>query len=343
MKTLATLLALAVVVLAVGSPPAAAEQKLAQTGMKFLSVGTDARFSAMANGVSAIESGSPSAVFYNPASMARFDVTARAAVGYTRWIADIAHYYGAIGISPADGDWGTFTLFYQYVDYGTVKGTIRSAGGRGYLDSRDIPGLDVKPSGTVFGLGYARAISDKFSIGANIKYAMQNLGDATVEYTGGNATTVNTTANVLAFDLGLIYRTGFRSLNLAMTIRNFSREVQFAKENVQLPLLFKIGAAIDMVELTEGEKGESSVLVTVDAEHPRDYQEQLRFGTEFIYQSLLALRMGYVTGLEEEGISLGFGLMTTLGEAPFGLDYAYTPVGPLGDVHRLTFNFAMPR
>ncbi|NTU51351.1 MAG: carbohydrate binding family 9 domain-containing protein, partial [Candidatus Aminicenantes bacterium] len=49
--------------------------------------------------------------------------------------------------------------------------------------SRDIPGLDVKPSGTVFGLGYARAISDKFSIGANIKYAMQNLGSILFGYT----------------------------------------------------------------------------------------------------------------------------------------------------------------
>jgi hypothetical protein len=343
MKTTLSLLTLAAILLAAATVPAPAQQKLAQTGMKFLAVGTDARFSALANGVTAVESGQATAVFYNPAGMARLDLVAQAAVGYTQWIADINHYYGSVAISPAGGDIGTFAVFYQYVDYGTVIGTILANNDRGYLDSRDVPGLDVKPSGSTLGLGYARAISDKFSIGGNLKYVTQDLGEATVKYSNGEATKYGNSVGVLAFDLGLIYRTGFRSLNLGMAVRNFAREVRYASENFQLPLLFKLGVAADMVEMVEGEKGESSVLVTVDAEHPRDYQEQIRFGTEFVWHNTLAFRIGYVTGLEEEGISMGLGLHTVLGDAPFGLDYAYTPVGPLGNVHRFTFQFAMPR
>lgn len=341
MKTTLSSIVLAALVLAAGTLPA--QQKLAQTGLKFLAVGTDARFSALANGVTAVESGSPMAVFYNPAAMARMDMTARAAVGYTQWIADINHYYGAVGISPADGDLGTFTVFYQYVDYGTVYGTIRANNDKGYLDSRDVPGLDVKPSGTSLGLGYARAISDKFSIGANVKYVTQSLGEATVQYTNNTPNKFGNSTSAVAFDIGLIYRTGFRSLNFGMAMRNFARELRYVNESFQLPLLFKIGVAAEMVEMVEGEKGESQVLLTLDAEHPRDYQEQVRFGTEFIFEKILALRIGYVTGLEEEGLSMGIGLHSVLGDAPFGLDYAYTPTGILGDVHRFTFQFAMPR
>lgn len=49
---------------------ALSQDKLAQTGMQFLSVGTDARAVAMGEAFTTIE-GRSSSLFYNPACMAR--------------------------------------------------------------------------------------------------------------------------------------------------------------------------------------------------------------------------------------------------------------------------------
>src|SRR3990170_1413308 len=72
----------------------AQEKKLAQTGMKFLGVSTDARASAMGDAVTALSMAS-SAMFYNPASMAWTDRSIDLAFGTTQWIADIQYYHAA--------------------------------------------------------------------------------------------------------------------------------------------------------------------------------------------------------------------------------------------------------
>src|SRR5690554_7066388 len=50
----------------------AQQQKLAQTGMKFLNMSVDARVSAFGDAVTSLENNSVS-MFYNPASMARLE------------------------------------------------------------------------------------------------------------------------------------------------------------------------------------------------------------------------------------------------------------------------------
>ena len=64
------------------------DAKLAQTGLKFLSVGVGARQAALSDAFTAVE-GNSVAMFYNPAGMARLGEGAEAAVGQVNWIADI--------------------------------------------------------------------------------------------------------------------------------------------------------------------------------------------------------------------------------------------------------------
>ena len=310
-------------------------QKLAQTGMKFLSVPTDARMSALGDAATATEWNS-SAMFFNTAGMARIENFAHASVGRVQWIADINYLYGSVALNPADGRYGVFGISILSVDYGDIQGTIRADNNDGYIDTNLF-----SPSAYAIGLGYAKALSDKFSVGGNVKYVKQELGTGILDISStGDFVTQGFSENVLAFDFGILYRTGFRSLNFGMTVKNFSQEVTFVDERFQLPLTFKIGIAMDMVDLTSWNRDVHSLKLAVDASHPRDFPEQLSVGSEYIFMESFALRAGYSFPNDEHGFSAGAGFQQKLSNLDFGIDYAYTPFGVFDAVHRFTFQFS---
>jgi hypothetical protein len=312
-----------------------AQQKLAQTGMKFLSVGGDPRIAAMGGAYTAGE-GYASSVFYNPASMARITSSVDAMIGATLWIADINHGYGSIAIRPGDGSLGVFAISLQTVEYGDLIGTSASLGtGGGFVETGKF-----SPSAFAVGIGYAVALNEKLSIGGHGRYVRQSLGSFLQK---ANEPPTNFIGEVGSFDLGILYRTGYKSLNFGMSIRNFSKEIRYIQENFQLPLTFKMGLSMDMMDLFEIEKASHSLLLTVDAEHPRDYQEQVRVGGEYTFMKLFCLRAGYVSSANEEGISYGAGFMKLYDfdeQHIVGADYAYTPFGVFGGVHRFSFHIS---
>lgn len=330
-KTLRFILA-ATVSLAVLAGTAAGQQKLAQSGMKFLNVGADARSAALGDAVTSLEGSAPS-MFSNPASMARITDFATVSLSRTQWIAEITHNYGSVAFAPWNGEYGVIGVFVQAVDYGVIQETILDQGTQGFLDLGTF-----RPTAGVIGLGYARALNDQFSVGGTLKYARQNLGDATVqlrEEKQGNA------VGVAAFDLGILYKTGFKSLNFGMSVRNFAREVYFQKEGFQLPLTFKIGISMNVGDLADIDHDTHGLLITLDAEHPRDYFEQVHVGAEYVFMKILALRVGFVSPADEYNISYGVGLHKAFEGLGFGLDYAYTPFGIFGGVHRFSFDFSL--
>jgi hypothetical protein len=312
--------------------PGLAQQKLAQTGMKFLNVGTDARSIALGEAATALE-GNASSLFFNPAGMARMKSLANVSLGRVEWIADIKHNYASIALSPSEGEYGVIGVMVQAVDYGTLNMTIRSSSDQGYVDLGTF-----KPSGTMIGLGYARALSDKFAVGGAAKWVRLNLGDGVVAASSNNAMVSNVTS-VFAFDFGMAYKTGFKSLEFGMVVRNFSKEARFIDEGFQLPLTFRIGLAMNLLDFTDLDKEMHRFLFTVDAEHPRDFPERVRMGGEYVFMDLLALRAGFVSRADEQKFSYGVGLHKNLADFGLGLDYAYTPFGVFGEVHRFTFQF----
>jgi hypothetical protein len=318
------------------------QQKLAQTGMKFLNVSLDARASAFGDAVTSLETNS-SAMFYNPAAMARLEGIADVTLGSTQFIADISYYNAAIAFAPFDGDYGVFGLSFISVDYGEFLGTIRADNEQGFLDVGTF-----SPTAISFGIGYAKSLSEKFSVGGNVKYVRQSLGTSVLDnvttYPGTNtyqnATTEENKLGVLAFDFGVLYKTGFKSLNLGMSVRNFSREVKYKKEGFQLPLIFQIGVSFNFADLIDADNKMHAFLVTVDANHPRDYPEQLNIGAEYTFMNLVSLRAGYSTPNDERSFSYGVGLKEDNGDIDVAIDYSYTPFGVFNSVHRISLNFA---
>ncbi|HIG75147.1 MAG TPA: PorV/PorQ family protein [Bacteroidetes bacterium] len=305
--------------------------KLAQTAMKFLAVGADPRSAALGDATTALTGGSD-ALFYNPAALAWQRDDADAMFSETRWIADID--YNHASASYRLGSLGVVGGSLAFADYGEMIQTVfdPTEGGSGYREVGTF-----SPSAFVAGVGFARAFSDRFAAGGQVKYAHQDFGAAPDRYDpdSGELQFADISEGVLAYDFGVFYRTGFESLNFALTARNFSREVEFVTESAQLPLALHIGVSMDLLDLTSLQGGAHGLVLAIDAENSRDYPEQLKVGAEYTFAETLALRAGYVAPADEQGISLGAGVRSSLGGLGLGVDYAYTDFGVFDAVHRV--------
>ncbi len=308
--------------------------KLAQTSFKFLKISPDARVSGMGGAMTAMDLASPVAMFYNPAGMARLERFG-AAFGMTQWIADIK--YNAVSAAYNTDGYGVFGIALMFADYGDhFIGTVQAANEQGYLEYSDLGLSNPKPSAISVGLGYAAAITDRFSVGGNIKYASQDLGTALVadDVTEGNE------LSTVAFDFGVLYKTGFESLNLALTVRNFSQELNYVDENFELPLTFNVGVSMNLMDLRSMGSSDHSLLLSVEAERPRDFAEQVKIGGEYSFSNIFFLRAGYVAPTDEEGINLGAGLHYEVSDVGVGVDYAFTSFGVFDNVHRFGVNLS---
>lgn len=173
MKKLSTILFLLVLLASFLSEPSEAQEnkKLAQTGFQFLSVISDARGAALAEAMTSLQVGS-SALFFNPAGMADMSTFFDLSGSTNKWIAGIDHTAFSFAVNPFDGDYGVIGFSAQLVDYGDFYGTVvNPTSPQGYDDT----GL-FSLNAMALGLGYAKQISDRFSIGGQIKWIQQDLG-----------------------------------------------------------------------------------------------------------------------------------------------------------------------
>ena len=335
LSILVLILLLPPVALAQITPDDVGTEKLAQTGFKFLNISTDARAAALGDALTAQDLSSSVAMFYNPAGMARLNGTVSANFGMTQWIADIS--YNAASAAFTTGRYGVVGVSLMFADYGdNIIGTIRADNDRAFMEYSELGLSNPSPSAMSIGLGYALALTDRFSVGANAKYVSQDLGDAVV---ATDLTMEENTVSTVAFDFGVLYITGFRSLNIAMSVRNFAQELKYVDENFELPLTFNVGASMNMVDLTSVDPNKHAFNLSVEAERPRDFNEQVKIGGEYVLMNILALRAGYTVPTDEESVSLGAGLKyETSGGISFGVDYAFTSFGIFSDVQRLGVN-----
>jgi len=319
-------------------------EKVGTTSFQFLKVMTSARYTAMGEAASSIAFNSQ-AVFYNPAGLSyvkNIDVAA----DYLDWFLDISHVSFAAAYSvPGIGSFGFQGML---TDVGEIRVTSVSA--LGFVGDRYLgyTGEVIEPGAQVFGLSYARQLTEKFSFGLTVKYAREDLG-------------VRSTGNVM-FDGGLIYDTGFRSLKLAATIRHFGPDVKYIDEETivrydaendtsfsqlytgkayPLPQTFNIGISGYLMSGNESlffDSESQTLLFSFDMVQPRDFDQQYNLGLEYGFRNILFLRGGYKINYDSESFSLGFGVAYS----NIRVDYAYSDFGEyLDSVHRFSLGFAM--
>jgi hypothetical protein len=315
---------------------AAENQKLAQTGFQFLSVVSDARASAMAEAMTSLEIGS-SALFFNPAGMANMTGKIDLSASDNQWIADIRHNAFGLALSPANGEYGVIGFSLQTVDYGDFYGTrVDKSTDLGYVDT-EIFQLTAMAAG----VGYAKRLTDRFSVGGQVRWVKQDLGGSIIPVISTELDTtegeVSNELAPLAFDFGTQFKTGFKSLVFGMSVRNFSKEIKYVEEGFQLPLVFNLGISMNVMDFFEESPIEQSLTVSIDASHYRSHPEQIKIGLDYQLMRLLSIRGGYISNNDESGLSFGVGVS----QFGIGLDYAYTPFGVFDKVQRMTARFSL--
>jgi hypothetical protein len=247
-------------------------------------------------------------------------------VSDTEWIADIRLLGGVYAFQF--GGAGVVALSTVAVDYGSMP-LVRESEADAIVE-------EFHPRDVAVGLSYARKWTDRLYVGGSFKYIDQSIADYS--------------SRGIAFDVGTVYYTGFRSLRLAMTTSNFGPDLRFdgsytdryyigtayvEEDKVygayDLPLDFRVGVAYDFQTSPN-----SRLTAAFDAAHPNDYSERIRFGTEYAWDEALFLRLGYTTNAEEMGLSAGCGLKLKTAWGVGGMDYAYTDFGVFQGVHRVS-------
>ncbi len=303
--------------------------KTGSVGAQFLKVAVGSRYQGLGEASVAVVDDAYS-LYWNPAGLASLEGNM---VTFTNvnWLADIALNYAAIA-TPV-GDFGVLGFSTTLMTMGDMEITT--------VDQPEGTGDMFGASSFALGVGFGRNLTTRLAFGASIKYVYEKI--------------YNESAGGLAFDFGTQLRTGLRSLRMGMNIANMGPELKFSGPDLiqdldgsgatttgavlvdgyELPLTFRLGAAYDLLDDLNNRWS-----VAVEAKHPNDNDQQLSLGSEYGYQHKYFLRGGYKFNYEEQGLSLGAGLRSRVGEqTQLVLDYAWSDFGRLESVHRFSVGF----
>ena len=299
-----------------------------QSGWQFLKINGDARQAAMANAYTAVGKGDASAVFGNPASLAdvkNYDVQLNA----LQWIADISHQSAAVAVNM--GDAGVFGISVAALGYGDIPETINlSSGTTG--TSPTVTGMNFTANDVAAGISYARKITDQLSVGGNVRWMQQQIAELSMQN--------------WSLDFGTMYYTGFRSLRIAITARNFgpdsrfagwSEEFQTESDNVRMPLDFRAGIAMDFFDEPESEH---LLTVVLEGDHPNDGREKMHLGASYAYDETFFLRGGWKFNYDVQRFTFGAGVTYPMGGTVGSISYAYVDFGELTQVHMFSLGFS---
>jgi hypothetical protein len=304
------------------------QSKVGSTSAPFLNIGIGPRAISMGGAFVATASDVTS-LYWNPAGASRSDVN-EAMFSHSSWFADIN--YNWAGAMLKLGDAGTVGLNLTYLDYGDMEITT--------LAEQDGTGQLFSAHDMSMGLTYAYNLTDRFSLGGTVKYIQQKIW--------------NTSASAFAMDLGVLFHSDIYGLRIGATITNFGTGMKMDGKDLlvqhdidpnnygnndqilaslqtdefPLPLTFRIGLAMDVLN-----NEEHRVTLAVDALHPNDNDESINVGGEYMFNNLIAFRVGYKSLFldnSEEGLTAGVGLNYNF-TSDFGVrvDYAYQDFGML--------------
>ncbi|NWG29050.1 MAG: PorV/PorQ family protein [Ignavibacteriaceae bacterium] len=304
------------------------QSKVGSTSAPFLNIGIGPRAISMGGAFIATAS-DVSSLYWNPAGASRSDIN-EAMFSHSRWFADIT--YNWAGAMVKLGDAGTVGLNLTYLDYGDMEITT--------LSEQDGTGQLFSAHDMSMGLTYAYNLTDRFSLGGTVKYIQQKIW--------------NTSASAFAMDLGVLFHSDIYGLRIGATITNFGTGMKMDGKDLlvqhdidpnnygnndqilaslqtdefPLPLTFRIGLAMDVLN-----NEEHRFTLALDALHPNDNDESINIGGEYMFNNLIAFRIGYKSLFltnSEEGLTAGVGLNYNFTN-DFGVkvDYAYQDFGVL--------------
>jgi len=299
--------------LALVAPEARAADVFEKVGTfdgQFLKIGIGARAAGMGGAYVAVAD-DPSAVFWNPAGIARFEQgETNVMVNHLSWPSDVKVDQAVLAfkLGKMPGQWAINARSLT-IDDQPVRDAFRPDGTGEFFDA----------GYSSFGATYARAFTDKFRAGANINLVRLGLEEFKQE--------------TFTFDLGTLYDVGVAGMVIGFAIQNIGGQVQFIDREARVPTVFRVGTAADIIS-----NGSSKLLGSFEFSHPPDNAERINVGAEYSYKDYLYLRSGMNVNYDSEGFAAGAGVRFPISalKTNANFDYAYTDMKTLGDAHRFS-------
>jgi len=198
------------------------------------------------------------------------------------------------------------------------------------------------------GVAYARNLTDRFSLGANVKYIQETI--------------LNSRATGFALDIGTLYTTPFDGIRLGVSITNFGTAMRIDGEDLNVrvdiapgqlgsnqsivgelktddfdsPLMMRVGISWDALK-----GGTNRLTLAADGLNPNDNSQSVNLGAEFaIFKEMLVLRGGFndlFLDNREKGLTLGAGFnMEVRGGWGVTAGYAYQELEHLDSINRFS-------
>ena len=312
--------------------------KAGTTAAPFLKIGVGARAVALGGNFVALANDA-NALYWNPAGIANINNISFSAT-HTEWFAGITH--GAVQFAVPMSENFAIGFDVLYLSSGNIEQTT--------LEQQNGNGIFYDASDFALGVTYARKLTNRFTVGVKAKFIQQRI--------------FNEEASTFAVDFGTMYKTDFNGLRIGMNLANFGGSMQMSgndlllvgedpatgnafdmelkTESWPLPILFRVGVAIDVMNREEGflQNDENRITLAIDGNHPNDNEETIGMGIEYEWQEMFALRMGYKGNHDVENFSFGGGFKLMLAGILFNIDYAYADFGDLESVQRFSAGFA---
>lgn len=169
-------------------------------------------------------------------------------------------------------------------------------------------------------VGYGLPVSRKLSCGIAAKALYDDL--------------IGQTGTGFCADAGLLYEP-WRKVRVGLSLQNLGPNMRYGDGGYALPMAARFGASCE----------HQLFRLLFDAGLPLVGTPDFHVGGEYRLKNVLALRAGYRLGPQDwDELSLLTGVTAGLGVnlGMFSLDYAFTPYGNLGMVHRLSLNTTLP-
>jgi len=292
------------------------QAKVGTAGAQFLEIGVSARAIGMGEAFLGVADDA-SALYYNPGALATL-TQIEGILTHVDYPADINYEFIGVVI-PAPQFAGTFGVSLYMLGMGEMPVT-----NYGYPRGN---GETFDAGDFALGLSYGAGLTDRFSMGITFKYIAQYL--ETHKATGWSS------------DLGVYYDTGFRNFKICMTLANFGPDMKFISEPYPLPIDFRFGTAIDVIDFPG-----SRLTFAAQASHPNDNLEKYNMGLEYWFNNMFALRVGkkfnydyYDESDFGGGMTFGAGAKLPVSSHSLTIDYAYQDMGWLDSANRFTLGF----